>query len=1128
MVKETSKKSNYGADSIQVLEGLDPVRKRPGMYIGSTGPDGLHHLIWEVVDNSLDEAMGGHADYIQVTLLPDNYVSVSDNGRGIPVEKHKQTGLSALETVMTTLHAGGKFGGEGYKVSTGLHGVGVSVVNALSVHLKVEVTRDGFLYEQEYKRGERKSGVKKVGKAKGTGTTVTFQADLEIFKEIDYNWDRILTRLRQQAYLTKGITIKVSDQRTPLDIKSKFSKRSEPIIHPSHTFYFEGGLVSYITFLNRHEEPKHKNVFYVSKEQENIFVEAAFQYTDAIAGNELSFANNVHTPEGGSHLTGFRSAITRTFNDFARKNSFIKDKEENLTGEDIREGLTAVISVRLQEPQFEGQTKSKLGTTEARTVVENVLNVELIDWLDRHPQDGKEILAKIILAAKARVAAKAARDTVIRKGALEGFTLPGKLADCSSRKAEESEIFIVEGDSAGGCFSGDTKVALTDGRNVSFKELVKENRKGRQNYCYTIQNDGTVGIAPIKHPRITKKNVEVIKLILDNGEDVVCTPDHKFMLADGTYKQAKDVKLTDSLKPLYRQLSKIGKRITIKGYEMIYDSVRGYWIFTHLLSDQYNLTNKTYNKECESHIHHRDYNKLNNNPDNLVRLTPEQHLDIHRKHISKTLHRHEVFEKLRILKQTSEFRFKISQRMKDLEINVILSKQAKQQWQNPEYKEYMRNRFIEFYKSNRNYRELNNKNLYNEQKLYWSKAENKQIQSDRMIKYSIDNPEKKEKLSQKANDQWSDMQLRQWRSNEIKQQWTNVFRSKRMQSYNVTCCRRALETLRSIYDKERIVNVDTYQKIREKTNDKTLLKYSTICERFFDNNDKLLKKAVIHYNHKIVSIEQISEPMDVYDIEVHGTHNFALSSGVFVHNSAKQGRNRHFQAILPLRGKVLNVERARIDKMLAHSEIRALVIAMGTAIADEFDIEKLRYHKIVIMTDADVDGAHIRTLLLTLFYRYFPKLIEGGYLYIAQPPLYRIEKSKKVQYVYSDSEKNTMLEILKKEANAKPTKIKKNSKKDNKTDELVADAEPSDESKEETEEEKISGVSIQRYKGLGEMNADQLWETTMNPESRVLLQVTIQDVEKANDVFDILMGADVAPRKKFIQTRASNVKNLDI
>ncbi|MDP3982339.1 MAG: DNA topoisomerase (ATP-hydrolyzing) subunit B [bacterium] len=642
--KTEGKTTDYGAKDIFVLEGLDPVRKRPGMYIGSTGPDGLHHLVKEVVDNSIDEAMAGHATDIVVELLEENRVRVTDNGRGIPVERHAQTKKSALETVLTTLHAGGKFGGKTYKVSGGLHGVGVSVVNALSVYLKAEISRDGLLYRQEYVRGIPKSPVKSVGKSKHSGTVIEFEPDIEIFKSIVFDEKRIMSSLRKQAYLTAGTKITFNDLR---------NGSSNP-----YTLYFEGGMASYVKHLTRGMPSKLNTPFYVKREKDDTFVEVAFLYTEEFETYEEGFANNIITPEGGSHITGFRGALTRTLNDYAKKNNLLKNGDDALTGEDVREGLTAVISVRISEPQFEGQTKSKLGNPEVRPVVENIVAEALTDYLERNPQDGRAIIEKCLLASKARKAAKAARQTVLRKGALEGLSLPGKLADCSSRNPAESELYIVEGDSAGG--------------------------------------------------------------------------------------------------------------------------------------------------------------------------------------------------------------------------------------------------------------------------------------------------------------------------------------------------------------------------------------------------------------------------------------------------SAKMARNRRFQAILPLRGKILNVERARLDKILSSNEVKALIIALGTAVADDFDSDRARYHRIIIMTDADVDGSHIRTLLLTLFYRYFKPLIDLGYIYIAQPPLYKIQTGKQFKYAYTDAQKEKILKEL-------------------------------------AQEKKQAGApSIQRYKGLGEMNAEQLWATTMNPENRILLRVTVEDAKEADHIFDVLMGNEVLPRKKFIQTYAKSVKNLDI
>jgi len=670
-------KGSYGAKDITVLEGLEPVRKRPGMYIGTTGPDGLHHLIWEVFDNSRDEAMGGHADNIEVTLLPDSTIRVVDNGRGIPVDKHAKTKVSALETIMTTLHAGGKFGGEGYKVSGGLHGVGVSVVNALSVMTRAEVHKDGDVYMQEYNIGKAKASVKKTAKTKEKGTVITFRPDDTIFETVEFNWDKIVAHLRQQAYLVKGTRISVLDAREAgdIDLTSKFYLRDLGLEMPSQSFYFEEGLRSLVSFRNQYQTPVHKNIFYVDRSIEDVQVEVALQYVDDISPRLTAFANNTYNPEGGTHVTGFKTALTRTLNAYAKKNN-LGAKDEAFTGDDVLEGITAVVSVKLPEIQFEGQTKAKLGSVEARGATETVFGEGFSYFLEEHPDDAKQIISKITLALKARKAAKAAKDSVLRKGALEGMTLPGKLADCSSKSAEESEIFIVEGDSAGG--------------------------------------------------------------------------------------------------------------------------------------------------------------------------------------------------------------------------------------------------------------------------------------------------------------------------------------------------------------------------------------------------------------------------------------------------SSKQARDRKTQAILPLRGKILNVERARIDRMLASAEIKALVIAMGTAIGDVFDLSKLRYHKIIIATDADVDGAHIRTLLLTLFYRYFKPVIEGGYLYIAQPPLYKIQQGKKVSYVYTEEEKD---ELLGDEVD------------------LIQEEEGGEETEDQEEEVVVkkggSKARIQRYKGLGEMNPEELWETTMDPNNRVLKQVNIDDAVEADKIFDILMGTDVPSRKNFIQTNAKKA-NVDV
>ncbi|MEI8343752.1 MAG: DNA topoisomerase (ATP-hydrolyzing) subunit B [Candidatus Moraniibacteriota bacterium] len=694
MAKNTG--SEYGAKSIQVLEGLDPVRKRPGMYIGGTSTEGLHHLIWEVVNNSIDEAMAGWGSDILVQLLPDNVISVRDFGRGIPVEIHPQTKKSTLETVLTVLHAGGKFGGDGYKISGGLHGVGVSVVNALSAWTRVEVCREGKIWVQEFKKGISQGNVKAIGKSDRTGTTIIFKADSEIFPEIKYSWTKILDYVRQQAYLTKGVKIVVEDRREAATPEEEYKVRK-------HGFYFDGGIVSFVKFLNRGKIVKNDMPVYVEKTVDEVAVEISLQYTDGYKEHLYSFANNIFTPEGGMHVVGFKMALTRVLNDYAKKNNLIKEKDGGMTSEDLKEGLTAVVSVKLRNPQFEGQTKSKLGNAEVKGIVSSITSEGIVEFLEKNPADAKSMIDKCLLTVRARIAARAAKDAVLRKGALEGMTLPGKLADCSTKDAAISELYIVEGDSAGG--------------------------------------------------------------------------------------------------------------------------------------------------------------------------------------------------------------------------------------------------------------------------------------------------------------------------------------------------------------------------------------------------------------------------------------------------SAKQGRNRMFQAILPLRGKLVNVEKTSLDKVVKSDTLKPIIIALGTGIGETFDANRLRYGKIIIMADADVDGSHIRVLLLTFFYRYFEELITNGNIFIAVPPLYRIQKGKDIRWVYNDDEKDKIVEefrlkSVEKNADKKAAKATKNQPVSIVTasaEELADYALTQNEIQEaDGDVEKIAGVTIQRYKGLGEMNPQQLWDTTMNPQTRLMFKVEIEDAQEADRIFDILMGSDVEPRRRFIQTHAKSVKNLDV
>jgi len=1137
MAKEKNKGSDYGAKSIQVLEGLDPVRKRPGMYIGGTSTEGLHHLIWEVINNSIDEAMAGYGDDILVQLLPNNIISVRDYGRGIPVEIHPQTKKSTLETVLTVLHAGGKFGGDGYKISGGLHGVGVSVVNALSAWTKVEVCREGKLWVQEFKKGISQGNVKAIGKSDRTGTTIIFQADSEIFPEIKYSWTKILDYVRQQAYLTKGVKIIVEDRREAPTPEDEYKVRK-------HGFFFDGGIVSFVKFLNRGKAVKNDIPVYVEKTVDDVAVEISLQYTDGYKEHLYSFANNIFTPEGGMHVTGFKMALTRVLNDYAKKNNLIKEKDGGMTSEDLKEGLTAVVSVKLRNPQFEGQTKSKLGNAEVRGIVSNVTSEGLVEFLEKNPSNARLMIDKCLLTVRARIAARAAKDAVLRKGALEGMTLPGKLADCSTKDAAISELYIVEGDSAGGCWEGNTKVALADGRNISFIELVVEDKQGKKNFCYTMKDNGHIGIAPILNPRRTKRNATVIKVILDNDEELICTPDHLFRLVDGTYIQACKLTVKHSISPLYKQLSKKEGLRTLDGYELVFDPKSKKWIYTHVLSDMFNLENNVYASSNGKHRHHIDFNKLNNNPTNIQRVSHDKHMGIHHSHLEHTLHRPDVKIKSTEAKRTDEFRTRA--RNKSLEKKELFSANAKKQWENAEYKKFMGEKFLEFYKANLQYQEKNNQLLNENQKNYWSDEKNRKKQAEKVTQYFKENPEQKEELSLLAKKQWQDRQLLDWRKEKTSQQWTPEFRAKRKTAYDQTYLQKALQVLHGVYKLKNKIDKTIYNEIRKETNDKTLIKYETICQRFFGGSEEKLQEAAVHFNHRIKSIEQVSKKIDVYDLEVQGTHNFALASGIFVHNSAKQGRNRMFQAILPLRGKLVNVEKTSLDKVVKSDTLKPIIIALGTGIGETFDASRLRYGKIIIMADADVDGSHIRVLLLTFFYRYFEELITNGNIFIAVPPLYRIQKGKDIRWVYNDEEKDKIVE----EFRLKGLEMKKGKKgekgkngngevgdiKEEPVSIVTATAEELAEyalTQGDIEEaggdvEKIAGVTIQRYKGLGEMNPQQLWDTTMNPETRLMFRVEIEDAEEADRIFDILMGSDVEPRRRFIQTHAKSVKNLDV
>ncbi|MBL7989159.1 MAG: DNA topoisomerase (ATP-hydrolyzing) subunit B [Chlorobi bacterium] len=1097
-VTKTTNGNGYSEDSIKVLEGLEAVRKRPAMYIGDIGVRGLHHLVYEVVDNSIDEALAGRCDTITVTIHKDNSITVTDNGSGIPVGMHPTQKISTLQVVMTILHAGGKFDKDAYKVSGGLHGVGVSVVNALSEHMISTIKRDGKMYRQEYRQGIPQGDVIEIGTSskKETGTTQWFRPDSSIFKSTEYRWDTLAERMRELAFLNPTVTITMTDERE---------------YGISEVFHYKDGLVGFVKYIDGTRTAMIKPVM-IAGEKENTPVEICFQYNSGYSENVFSYVNDINTHEGGTHVSGFRSALTRTLNAYAQKNKLLKNEKLTLTGEDFREGLTAVISVKVAEPQFEGQTKTKLGNSEVDGIVRSIFGDVLTQYLEENPKVGKAIIDKVFSAAEAREAARKSRELVRRKNAMETMTLPGKLADCSIEDPEHCEIFLVEGDSAGGCFSGDTQVALADGRHLNFLELIHEQNLGKENFCYTIRHDGTVGIERIINVRLTKSNADVIRITLDNGKQIVCTPDHRFMLRDGSYKAAADITPDDSLMPLYRKFSDMTQPgITINGYEMVWNPKSDSWLFTHKLADWYNIWKKNYKNDDGEHCHHKDFNKRNNNPTNIVRMKADEHLALHRRHAALTLHHSDAIEKWRATRATPEYRSKMSARMKEPATREMLSKQAKAQWANTEYKQFMTDRWRAYYNSNAEYRRINQEQLMEAQQGYWSNEENRKLQAARTRAFYQHHPEAAIERSEAAKKQWENPELKNWRRKKTAEQWTPEFREKRHAALNRTYYNKTLSALKQIEVTHGIVDISAYREHRINSRDKSLLSFETFCQRYFDNNATTAIEAVHNYNHRVVEIERLTEQMDVYDLEVPGTHNFALADGVFVHNSAKSARDRRTQAILPLRGKVLNVQKARINKVLENEEIRAIFTALGVGFGETLDISKARYGKVILMADADVDGAHIRTLLLTLFFNYMREMIEQGKIYLAMPPLYKVKKGKGEYYAYDDAERDEILKRLRKDTNAS-THV--------------------EEGTEEPEYEEIGrtrdGIVISRFKGLGEMNPEQLWATTMNPETRTLQQVTIENAQHASHIFETLMGDSVEPRRQFIERNARYVRNLDV
>lgn len=1161
---------SYEAKDIYVLEGLEPVRRRPGMYIGSTGPEGLHHLIWECVDNFIDEFNMGYGNHGEVILFPGNRVKVTDDGRGIPVEKHPQTKKSALETVMTTLHAGAKFGGKSYQVAGGLHGVGISVVCALSKWMRVEICRNGTKYYQEYSKGKAKTKVKKFGKCRQTGTTVIFEPDPEVFKEIKFDLKRILNHLRQQAYLTKRIRIIVKDQREKPE--------------QSYSFYFEGGLASYIKYLTRGATLRHQNIFYGSGERNGMLVETALCYTEEYECYEESFANNIHTEDGGAHLTGFRTALTRVFNDYARKNGFLKESDENLTGEDIREGLTGVVAVKIKEPQFEGQTKAKLGNPEAKTIVENVVAETLNDFLERNPQDARVIIEKCILSSKARKAAKAARETVLRKGVLEGLALPGKLADCTSRKPEESELYIVEGESAGGSsrqardrhfqailplkgkilnvervrldkiLSSKEIKSLIIALGTSIAEDFNLEKLRYHRIILMADADSVTGDTPILLFNKEKQEfflTEVGKFI-ENCDD---TTKYQVLTYNPQNKKRELKEIYQTIRhplrtPLYEIKTYCGYPIKITSCHSIYIFENGKIITkkgSEVKRGDLLIFPKSFPGQDKKYVIDLKDAILNSDFKNISIKIPQKKIEkIPAMAWCELNHSSWLkFQKQREL-------IGISRRAMGEAIGIY--DRVIQQWE--QKIDNVMPRFYHF------------RNYLNQLKI-----------DSKILNYNIYIP------------------IREWRKSDFPENvefylenHTRQIRTKFNLDKNIAYLigfflgdgcfsfeKGSPNRFSISLNKEK---ADTYVKnlcriIKEKFNAKPIIEHrepNNIQLHFHSFEFKLLliklgllgKKCnekfipVIFFNVKKEIQEALLEGLLQSDgfitiwqnkknKRTKAIYGWRLSSQALIEGILTIFRQ---WGIFPAYSVAKTKDHLRIDGKVIHSNFKSYDLSISTVqylfetkniwkmhkdakklenylkkidskkvtgkyikpISSDFvglkvrELKQIKNPKDKFIYDLSVwkdqnfiagsggvllknsDGNHIRTLLLTLFYRYFKPIIEKGYLYIAQPPLYKIQSGKEIHYAYIESQKNEVL---------KPFK-------------------------------KTSGISIQRYKGLGEMNAIELWETTMNPEKRILLQVTIESAREADKIFDILMGKEVLPRKKFIQAYAKKVKNLDI
>lgn len=1165
--KRKKTKLTYTAKDIYVLHGLEPIRKRPGMYIGSTGPEGLHHLIRECVGNSIDEAIMGYCNDIKVFLLPGDRIKIEDNGRGIPVDKHPQTKKSALETVMTTLHAGAKFGGKVYVSTGGLHGIGVSVVCALSRYMKAEVCREGFRYSQEYSKGKVKTKLKKIGRCKDRGTIITFEPDPEIFKDIKFNKKKIINYLRQQAYLTKGLRITLID------------KTVKP--NTTYSFYFEGGIVSYVKYLTQGRSLLHRNTFYCFEEKDGILVETAFVYTDEYECYEDAFANNIHTAEGGTHLTGFRSALTRTFNDYARRNEFLKENSTNFSGQDTREGLTAVVSIKIRDPQFEGQTKSKLGNSEAKTVVEHVVGKTLTDFLERNPTDAKEIIQRFILAQKARKAAKAAKDIILRKRLLDGLALPGKLADCSSKNAEESELYIVEGESAGGSsrqardrhfqailplrgkilnverarldkiLSSKEIKSLVIALGTAIAEDFNIEKVRYHRIIIMCDADSITGDTPIflynkeKQEFFLSKVGEFIENCDDTSEYMVLTYNQK-----NGKRELKEIRQTIKhplRTPLYEIKTYCGYPIKVTSCHSVYVFENGKVITKkgdEVKKGDLLVFPKTFPRQNKEYIMSLKDVILNSDFRNISVKVPQDYV----KEIPLRAWC-ELDSPLWNRLQKKRELARVSRRVMGESIGIY--DRVIQQWEQKidnvmprfcQFQKYLNQ--LEIDNKNLNYniyiplKDWKDKNISRETPLYYGNhsrilrtrfelnddlayllgfylgdgcaCPEKNSPNRFSISLNKDKSEKYlERLSRIIKEKFNAKAILNHRKTNDIQLYFHSFEFKllliKLGLLGKKCNEKFIPDIffnvkREIQEDllEGLLHSDGFITVWPKGKaKKAIYGWRLSSQRLIQGILTIFRQWGIFPAYTVCQTKDhfrrdgkiIRSNFKSYDLSISTVEYLLKTEKVWTGHKDAQKLKNYLKKVDYK--KVIGKYIKPISQDFVGLKVKKIKKLKNT---DEFvyDFSVQGDQNFIAGTGGvllhNSDGNHIKALLLTLFYRYFKPLIEKGYLYIAQPPLYKIQAGKEIQFAYTENQKLNILKSMKKRV----------------------------------------GISIQRYKGLGEMNAGELWETTMDPENRILLQVTIEDAREADKIFDTLMGKEVSSRKKFIQTYAKKVKNLDI